>query len=137
MTIDILPTLCQLANVPLPKNEIDGANVWDLIEGKKEAQNPHEYYAFSNNNNFEAVLSGDGKWKLHLPHDYRTLTDTIGKDGMPGKYKQDHIDLSLFDMVNDPYETSNVIDKYPDEARKLLGFANEHRERFFPETLKE
>ncbi len=49
-------------------------------------------------------MSGDGKWKLHLPHNFRTLT-TPGKDGMPGKYKQEHIDLSLFDMENDPLET--------------------------------
>lgn len=137
MTIDMLPTLCHLANVPLPENEIDGANVWDLISGKEGVQNPHEYYAFTNNSNFEAVMSGDGKWKLHLPHDYRTMTDTVGKDGMPGKYKQDHIDLSLFDMVNDPSETVNVIGQNPEVAKKLLQFAKGHRQRFFSETMQE
>lgn len=137
MTIDLLPTLCHLTNIPLPENEIDGANVWDLISGKEGAQNPHKYYAFTNNSNFEAVMSGDGKWKLHLPHDFRTMTDTVGKDGMPGKYKQDHIDLSLFDMVNDPSETVNVIGQNPEVAKKLLQFAKEHRQRFFSETMRE
>jgi len=137
MTIDLLPTLCELAGVPHPETEIDGKNVWDLISGKENAQNPHEYYAFTNNDHFEAVMSGDGKWKLHLPHEYRTMTEIKGKDGIPGKYKQTQIELSLFDMVNDPYETTNVIDQYPEEAEKLMGFAQEHRQKFFPETLEQ
>ncbi len=136
-TIDLLPTLCKLANVPLPETEIDGKDVWDLISGKENAQNPHEYYAFTNNNHFEAVLSGDGKWKLHLPHEYRTMTEIKGKDGIPGKYKQEQIELSLFDMVNDPFETTNVIDEFPEEAEKLLNLAQQHRQKFFPETIEQ
>ncbi|WP_167619671.1 sulfatase [Maribellus sediminis] len=133
MTIDLLPTLCELAGVPLPETEIDGKNVWDIISGKENAVNPHEYYAFTNNKNFEAVLSGDGKWKLHLPHDYRTMTEIKGKDGIPGKYKQAHIDLSLFDMVNDPYETTNVIAEHPEIAEKLMAIAEKHKQKFFSE----
>ena len=133
LTIDLLPTLCHLADVPLPETEIDGKNVWDLIEGKEGAENPHEYYAFTNNSNFEAVMSGDGKWKLHLPHNYRTMTEIKGKDGMPGKYKQAKIELSLFDMENDPYETTNVIENYPEIAEKLMEFAESHKAEFYPE----
>jgi len=134
MTIDLLPTLCRLADVALPENEIDGKDVWDLISGKDGAKNPHEYYAFTTNQNFEALISGDGKWKLHLPHSYRTMSDIKGKDGMPGKYKQEEIGLSLFDMVNDPYETTNVFEKYPEEAAKLLKLAQHHQNLFYPET---
>lgn len=132
LTIDFLPTLCYLANVPLPETEIDGRNVWDLIAGKENATNPHEYYAFSTGSNFESVMSGDGHWKLHLPHSYRTLV-TAGEGGMAGKYKQTEIELSLFDMENDPYETTNVIDKYPDIAEELMGFAEQHKAKFYPE----
>jgi arylsulfatase A len=131
MTIDLLPTLCHLANVPLPETEIDGENVWDLITKKEGAKNPHDYYTFTTGNNFEAIMSGDGKWKMHLPHNYRTMTDIKGKDGMPGKYRQEEIELSLFDMVNDPLETTNVIEKNPAVGEKLLGFAESHKEKFF------
>ena len=86
-SIDILPTLAHLAGAGLPENPIDGKNVWDLIAGKRGAKNPQEYYPFSTGRNFEGVISGDGKWKLHLPHGYRTLVEP-GKDGMPGKYRQ-------------------------------------------------
>ncbi len=135
LTIDLFPTLCNLASVPLPETEIDGRNVWPLIAGEKNASNPHEYYAFSNNSDFQAVMSGDGKWKLHLPHKYRSL-EYAGNDGMAGKYKQEKIGLSLFDMENDPYETTNVVDKYPEIAEKLEGLAEQHRAKFYPNTPK-
>ncbi|WP_332912807.1 sulfatase [Algoriphagus boritolerans] len=35
MTIDILPTLAKLTGSPLPKLKIDGADIWPLIQGKK------------------------------------------------------------------------------------------------------
>lgn len=132
LTIDLLPTLCNLANVPLPKTEIDGKNVWDLIIGEKGARNPHDFYAFTTGSNFESVMSGDGKWKLHLPHNYRTLISD-GADGMPGKYETVEIELSLYDMENDPMETTNVIKEHPEVGDKLLGFADGHKKKFYSE----
>jgi len=134
-SIDILPTLAHLAGAELPKNPIDGKNVWDLIVGKSGAKNPHDYYPFSTGRNFEGVISGDGKWKLHLPHTYRTLVEA-GKDGLPGKYRQEKIGLALFDMENDPFETTNVVDKYPHVAERLKRYAAEHRRRFYASGKK-
>ena len=132
LSIDLLPTLCNLANVDLPENEIDGKNVWDLISGKEDAVNPHDYYAFTTGSNFESVMSGDGNWKLHLPHNYRTLA-TNGKNGIPGKYKQEEIELTLFDMKNDPMETTNVINDFPEIASNLMAFAEKHKAAFYTE----
>ena len=70
------------------------------------------------------------RWKLHLPHRYRTLV-TPGRDGKPGRYANKRIDLSLFDMVADPYETRNVIKERPEIAAKLKALAEEHRRKFF------
>jgi arylsulfatase A-like enzyme len=130
-TVDVLPTFAYLAGASLPSNPIDGRNLWDLVSGKPGAVNPHECYPFSTGRNFEGVLSGDGRWKLHLPHDYRVLV-TAGNDGAAGKYRQERIELSLFDMENDPYETTNVIAKYPDVAARLRGYAERHRQEFYP-----
>jgi arylsulfatase A-like enzyme len=129
-TLDVLPTLAFLAGAELPKNPVDGKNVWDLIVGKPGAKNPHEYYPFCTGQNFEGVISGDGRWKLHVPHSYRTLVEA-GKDGMPGKYVQREIELSLFDMENDPYETTNVLEKYPEVADRLKQYAEQHRQEFY------
>ena len=129
-SIDILPTICQLTGAELPANEIDGKNVWNLIQNKSDAENPHEYYPFSTDKYFEGVMSGDGRWKLHVPHNYRILKYP-GNDGAAGKFEQRRIELSLFDMKNDPYETTNVIDKYPEIAEKLQRMAEAHRDRFY------
>ncbi len=130
-TVDLLPTIAQLAGAPRPANDIDGRNVWDLIIGTSGATNPHAYYPFSTEGTFEGVMSGDGRWKLHLPHAYRTLV-TAGRDGAAGKYRQETIGRSLFDMLNDPLETTDVLSKYPDVARRLGEYAEEHRKQFYP-----
>lgn len=129
-TVDLLPTFAHLAGGPLPRHPIDGRNVWDIVTGKPGAENPHEYYPFSTGRNFEGVISGDGRWKLHLPHTYRVVVEP-GNDGMAGKYRQAEIGLSLFDMEADPYETTNVIGRFPEVAKRLQGYAERHRREFY------
>lgn len=129
-TLDVLPTFATLAGAPLPANPIDGKNVWDLVTGRPGAANPHEYYSFTNGPNFEGVITGDGRWKLHVPHNYRVLVEP-GNDGKAGKYRQEKIGLSLYDMEKDPLETTNVLDKHPDIAARLQALAERHRQQFF------
>ena len=116
----------------MPENEIDGQNVWDLVQGLEGAENPHTYYAFSNGRNFEGVMSGDGHWKLHLPHEYRTL-ELPGADGLPGKYAQVMIDTALFDMYSDPYETTNILEEHPAIAKEMIQLAEAHKLKFYTE----
>jgi arylsulfatase A-like enzyme len=132
-SVDLLPTFAGLAGARLPQGEIDGVDVLDIISGKPGAGNPHEYYPVSTGRNFEGVVSGDGKWKLHLPHDYQTLAEA-GRDGKPGRYTLAHIELSLFDMANDPYETTNVAGQHPEVVARLKALADQHRELWYRET---
>ena len=92
--------------------------------------NPHEYYPFSTGATFEGVISGDGRWKLHLPHEYRTLVKA-GQDGAAGTYRQARIELSLFDLEKDALETTNVAEKYPKVTARLKGYAETHRDQFY------
>jgi arylsulfatase A-like enzyme len=131
-SLDILPTVAHLAGAALPGNPIDGKNVWDLMAGKRNATNPGVYYPFSTGRTFEGIISADGRWKLHLPHKYRTLVKAA-HDGAAGKYRQGTIGLSLFDMKNDPYETTNVLEKHPRVGQKLRELAEQHRKTFYPE----
>lgn len=130
-TVDLLPTLGRLAGAEPPSNAIDGKDVWDLITGQPGASNPHAFYPFSTGGVLEGVISGDGRWKLHLPHAYRVLS-VPGNDGQAGKYTQAKIELSLFDLENDPYETKNVIEQHPDVAARLKALAEQHRAEFYP-----
>lgn len=129
-SVDLLPTLCRLTGAALPENEIDGRNVWPLISGQPDAQNPHVYYPVSTGKKFNGVMGGDGRWKLHLPHGYRHIV-AYGKDGQDGKYENRQIELSLFDLKADPYEKNNVINEYPEVAEKLRRLAAEHKKKFY------
>jgi arylsulfatase A-like enzyme len=129
-SVDFLPTFAQLAGAQFPGNPIDGKNVYEIIVGNKDAANPHAYYPFSTGRTFEGVISGDGRWKLHLPHPYRSLV-TPGKDGKPGKYETRDIKLSLFDLEADPYEKKNVIEDHPEVANRLKNIAEAHRKKFW------
>ncbi|MBF0196904.1 MAG: sulfatase [Planctomycetes bacterium] len=133
-SIDLLPTLAHLTGAPLPGNDIDGKNLFPIISGQSE-DHPHDYYAFSNGKNFEGVISSDGKWKLHLPHGYRHVLKT-GKDGKPGKTTSRKLELSLFNLEIDPGESQNMIEKYPEVAERLQGYAASHRKRYYAKPGK-
>ena len=129
-TVDLLPTIAELAGAALPKNPIDGKNVWDLIVGKAGATNPHDYYPFSTGANVRG--RDQRRWTVEAPSAALVPRwSKAGNDGAAGKYRQEKIDLSLFDMENDPLETTNVIDKFPDVAARMKGYAEAHRAEFY------
>jgi arylsulfatase A-like enzyme len=128
MTIDLLPTIARLTGAELPKHKIDGLDVWPLLAGEPGAKNPHDgywlYYAF---NELQAVT--DGRWKLQLPHTYRTLGGRPGgRDGIPAKYEQRKIEAAeLYDMDNDIGEATNVAAQHPDIVKRLEAIAERAR----------
>jgi arylsulfatase A len=129
MTIDVLPTLAAITGAELPKQTIDGRNVRELWDGKRGAENPHEGYAiYYEVNQLQSVVSGDGRWKLMLPHSYRTLVDAGGTNGIPSKYKQVELKkTALYDLKNDVGEKRDVSEQHPDEVEWLAAFAEKMR----------
>lgn len=133
-SIDFMPTIAALTGSELPPYEMDGMDIWSLIVGEEGAENPHDYYAITRGSEFQAVISGDGKWKLILPHRYVSPV-TGGRDGGPGDLQNLDIDWALFDLIHDPYEKLNVIDRYPEVAEQMIRFAQEHDRKFFDAGL--
>lgn len=130
MTIDLLPTIAHLVDATLPQNKIDGLNVWPLISGVPDAKNPHQGYAFYYaNNQLQAVTTGNGQWKLVLPHTYRTMNNQApGGGGMPGRYRNIKLqEAELYDLQNDERETRDVAAQHPDVVARLQEFAAQMR----------
>lgn len=124
MTIDLLPTLAKLAEAPLPPRTIDGLDIWPLLTNKRGAKSPHDAYYFYWGKELHAIRSG--KWKLHLPHPYQSLSEAAN-DGKAGKFVRKEIELSLFDLEKDQGETTNVAAENPAVVKQLLEFAERAR----------
>ncbi len=117
-TIDILPTVARLIDAPLPEKKIDGKDIRPLMFGEPGAVSPHEAFPIYYNRKLQAVR--DNRWKLILPHQYRTMEgQEPGKDGVPGKYVNIKIPMSLYDLSNDIGETTDVSEKYPEVVKRL------------------
>ncbi len=125
------PTLAALAGAPLPEKPIDGKNIWPLMRGDEGAENPHEHYFISTYWSLDAVMTSDGKWKLHLPHGYRDVV-TPGHDGERGVTKTSQIGESLFNLLEDEKEEKNVIAGHPEIAEKLRAAGKAHLAQYPP-----
>ncbi len=128
MTIDMLPTLAKLVGAKLPRQTIDGLDVWPLLKGDARARSPHEaFYFYYNTSELQAVRSG--KWKLILPHSYRSLGDQQrATGGVPVKYHTVAVGLELYDLQRDIGERANVASQHPDVVKRLLALAEKARD---------
>jgi arylsulfatase A len=124
-TMDILPTCVKLAGGEVPtERPIDGKDVWQVLSkpGSKTPRNILYYYW---DNGLEAVRNG--QYKLHLPHSYRSLQGTPGKDGQPGGYVPAKTGLALYDLKADPGEKENIAEKHPNLVAQITELAEAAR----------
>jgi arylsulfatase A-like enzyme len=85
--IDILPTLAEIANAPLPEKKIDGVNILPLIKGEDVEPPRKSFWYYYRRNSLEAVQ--DGNWKLVFPHPGRSYVGfEPGNDGQPGRVNE-------------------------------------------------
>lgn len=130
MSIDLFPTIARIIGARLPAHGVDGLDVRKLITGGPGARNPHRAYAFYyENNQLQAVTSGDGRWKLQLPHAYSTLEGKPGgQDGLPARYERRNVDQpQLFDLQSEIGETTDVSGRHPRIVKRLQAFVEQTR----------
>jgi arylsulfatase A-like enzyme len=103
MVVDLYPTLIKLAGgslkQPLP---IDGLDIWPVIA--EEAKSPREEFVWSP----KVIRQGD--WKLI---DTGGLLYPHGKAGMEELESGIPSKAQLYNIVQDPYEKTNLIDDRP------------------------
>jgi len=131
MTIDLLPTFAKLIGADLPNHKIDGLDVWPIISGQPGAKNPHAaYWFYYESNQLQAVTTGDGRWKLLLPHTYNTLAGQPGgREGSPVPYTPRKLGKAeLYDLANDLSETTDVAVQHPLIVKFLEAEAEKARE---------
>lgn len=127
MTIDLLPTFAKLTGAGMPHLKIDGREMTSLLFDPTTAKSPQQVYFFYYQvGELQALRSG--KWKLILPHTYRTMQGQApGKDGTPGKYRMVKCQTELYDLESDPGETRDVAAENSVILRSLLDYAEQAR----------
>lgn len=134
-TIDLLPTIAELAGADLPDQPIDGKSILDLMMGVANSVSPHASFAGYYQGGQLQIVRNE-RFKLVFPHRYRTLDGGDGgKDGMPVNYLNKQTKLELYDLDRDVNETTNVIDQYPEVVMELEVEAAKYR-TLFGDTLR-
>ncbi|MFY8229604.1 MAG: sulfatase [Opitutales bacterium] len=125
--IDVVPTLLAATEAPAPKNEIDGVSFLSVLKSGQPAS--RDSFAYYYGDRLEAVRKG--KWKLHLPHAYRSYVDMIPAelDGYPAKTHQLQIGFSLYDLEKDPGEKEDLAAAQPEVVKELQALADSERKR--------
>ena len=126
--IDILPTLAEIANAPLPTNKIDGVSLLPILKGDLDAKPRETFLYYYRTNSLQAIRHGN--WKLVFPHPGRTYQNfEPGVDGQPGEVDQNfNHPGGLYDLRRDPGERYDLSEYHPDIVDKLNNIANEARE---------
>ncbi len=113
-TIDLLPTLAQLAGAPLGPHPIDGHDIGPLLLGAEGATSPWDQVGFCYYRMEQLQAIRSGPWKLYLPLDAKSITG--GRKTSPSK-------LKLYDVRNDLHEDREVSAEHPDVVQRLLALA--------------
>ncbi len=144
-SVDLFPTLLRVAGLPLPGNQtLDGKDLWPLLTSET-APTRHEFVVTLHNDRLMTIHAGP--WKLHVaaqkpyrvPRDLSTWKDRRGPDGVtliapfeqatPASYPglttgAETKSGTLYNVVEDPGEQTDVSAHYPEVVRKLRAYAD-------------
>jgi len=130
--MDVVPTVARLCDVPLPKNPLDGIDIWPLLSGQKQELEREVLLYFDN---IHVQCARLGRWKLHIAR-YNSATWSPAPPG--GRLNLPLQKPELYDLVDDPDESYDVAPEHPEIVqniqaridRLMAGFPDEIRQAY-------
>jgi arylsulfatase A-like enzyme len=111
-TIDIMPTLIDLAGLPVPGG-LQGRSLVPLARGEDHGPSPPAYCESGRNyfkeNPRQYIEGTAGKWRMMRDDRFKLIL--IPRDPDPV--------WEFYDLAADPGETTNVIDRFPQDVARL------------------
>lgn len=115
-TMDIMPTVLELAGQPLSGN-LDGKSLLPIINGERETQ--HDFIAWGKNKQEWVIRSGNWKLANNVPwkhRDFKVLPNGDVADNGTYRYPDG---AQLFNLQDDIGETTNLLAQHPKVAERL------------------
>ncbi len=113
-TLDILPTIAGLANVALPPNPLDGADIWPILSGTQDTVERDLFLYFDS---WNLQCARQGPWKLHVSR-YNSFPWTAepvgGRVNLPLPHPE------LYNLEEDPDESYDVAGDNPQVVSDIL-----------------
>jgi arylsulfatase len=111
--MDVLPTLARLCDVPLPKNQLDGIDIWPMLSGQRPGLE-REVLLYFDNVNLQCARWR--QWKLHLA---RHNSAAYSPAPAGGRVNLPLAAPELYDLVNDQDESYDVAGEHPDIVAEI------------------
>ncbi len=110
--VDVVPTLIDYCDLPAPEGvKFDGVSLRPLLDGKKVADWPDRILVTDSQRVKDPI-----KWRKSavMTSDWRLVSQEAGKNGKPKH--------ALYAIKEDPGQENDVIELYPEEAKRLINF---------------
>jgi arylsulfatase A-like enzyme len=118
-TLDLLPTLCSLAGVPVPAGRVlDGYDLGPVL--RAEGPSPRAEMLFYRDE--EVYAARLGPWKAHF----------VTRSGYGPDLPAPHSPPLLYNLDQDPSERFDVAARHPDVVRRIREHVEAHRRTFVP-----
>lgn len=105
-TMDLLPTIAEITDLPLPDRKIDGKSIFSTLKGAKE-ENKNDFFAYFRDDRLYAARLGP--WKAHF------LTQNAYPDG-PLKTENPPL---LYNVEIDPSERFDLAKEHQDIIQEI------------------
>ena len=128
--LDILPTLARLCDVPLPKNPLDGIDIWRLIAGQAPELDREALLYFDD---VHLQCARWKQWKLHVAR-YNSAAYSPAPPG--GRINLPLPAPELYDVVNDPDESYDIAPRHPETVAEIRS-RMERLIQGFPEPIRQ
>ena len=118
--VDYLPTVCDIAGVPLPANrKLDGTSIWPALQGRPVDRNVPLYWFFYRL--LPAVAMRDGDWVLiaNTTDAERPKTHALVAADMPHIKNTRLKDFELYNLKSDRMQESNLATAEPATLERL------------------
>jgi arylsulfatase A len=136
-SVDLFPTCCELAHVPLPADRpMDGTSIAPLLSGRSLPRTQPLFWHFYAGSEHKPFALRDGDWKLVARSEDEStnaIGDKLQVDSVPRMKRARLTGFELYNLADDVGEQHDVAAREPERLKALSAKA----EKIYGDVLKE